>query len=149
MKGRIEAIWIKSARKGAMVPKDSAKLVAGKGIETDANIGQRLRQVTVVEKEVLDRVISELPAVEPFMRRANVMVSGVRLKETVGHILTLGAVRLEIQGETRPCERMDAQVPGFTAALTPDWNGGVYGVVRDDGEMKVGDEASIDGPERS
>ncbi len=149
MKGKIEAIWIKSARKGAMVPTKSATLIAGKGIETDANIGQTLRQVTVVEKEVLDRVMAELPEVEPSMRRANVMVSGVRLKETVGHILTLGEVTLEIQGETRPCERMDAQVPGFTAALTPDWNGGVYGVVLDDGEVNVGEDASIAGPAQS
>jgi MOSC domain-containing protein YiiM len=99
--------------------------------------------VTVIEKEVFDRIREELPDVEPHMRRANVMVSGVRLKESRDRILHLGGVRIHIHGETRPCERMDAQVTGLTAALDPDWNGGVYGVVLDGGEIRVGDEARI------
>jgi hypothetical protein len=37
---------------------------------------------------------------------------------------------------------MDAQVAGLTVALAPSWNGGVYGVVLDDGAVRVGDDAS-------
>jgi len=81
--------------------------------------------------------------VEPYMRRANVMVSGVALKETRDHVLTLGDVQIRIFGETRPCERMDAQVDGLTAALDADWGGGAYGVVLNDGEIRVGDTVSI------
>ena len=72
------------------------------------------------------------------------MVSGVRLQGTRDGILTLGGVRLRIRGETRPCERMDEQCPGLTAALDPDWRGGVYAVVLDDGEIAVGDRATLD-----
>jgi MOSC domain-containing protein YiiM len=118
---------------------DEVRFVEGSGIEDDANFGRSKRQVTVIEKGVFDRIRDELPDVEPFMRRANVMVSGIRLRETRGRILHLGDVRIRIFGETRPCERMDAQAPGLTAALEPDWNGGVYGVVLDDGPVRVGE----------
>jgi len=146
MSGRVEAIWTKRAHRGPMDPVDGVTLVEGKGIVDDANFGRGTRQVTVIEREVMDRIQAELPAVQPFMRRANVMVSGVRLANTRDHVLTLGGVRIRIAGETRPCEQMDAQVPGFTAALGDDWHGGVYGVVLDDGEIRVGDEASIESP---
>lgn len=141
--GRVEAIWIKRALRGPMDSVKRARLVAGRGIETDANFGRRARQVTVVEREVFDALAETLPDVDPVMRRANVMVSGVRLQGTRDRILTLGGVRLRIRGETRPCERMDEQCPGLTAALDPDWRGGVYAVVLDDGEIGIGDVAVL------
>lgn len=144
MSGRVEALWRKRARRGPMDATDSLRLVKDRGIEDDANFGRSKRQVTVIEKEVFDRVAGALPDVEPYMRRANVMVSGVRLKESRGRVLRLGDVRIRLWGETRPCERMDAQVPGLTAALDLDWNGGVYGVVLDDGTIAVGDAARLE-----
>ena len=146
MSGRVEAIWTKRAKRGVMDPVERATLVADQGIEGDASFGRSKRQVTVIEKEVFDRIRAELPDVDPSMRRANILVSGVSLEETRDHVLTLGDVRIHIHGETRPCERMDEQVPGFTAALEPRWSGGAYGTVLDDGEVRVGDVASIAAP---
>lgn len=146
--GRVEALWTKRAHRQVMDPADRVTMTEGKGIETDANYGRRKRQVTIIEQEVFDRIRAELPAVEPSMRRANVMVSGIRLEHTRDHILTLGDVRIRLYGETRPCERMDAQVPGLTAALDPSWNGGAYGVVLNDGDVAVGDVASIAAPDQ-
>lgn len=143
MSGRVEALWIKRGHRGHMDPTDELTLTEGKGIDSDANFGRAKRQVSVIEKEVFESIMSDLPEVEPYMRRANVMVSGVRLENAGGQILTLGEVRIRLHGETRPCERMDAQVPGLTAALDRHWNGGAYGVVLDDGRLCVGDEASI------
>ncbi|MDZ7778728.1 MAG: MOSC domain-containing protein [Gemmatimonadota bacterium] len=141
--GRIEAIWIKRARRGPMDSVDRARLVSGEGIATDANFGRSRRQVTVIEHEVFERIREDLPDADPSMRRANVMVRGVRLRGTRGRTLSLGGVRLWIRGETRPCERMDLQCPGLTQALATAWNGGVYAVVLDDGEIAVGDEAHL------
>jgi len=81
------------------------------------------------------------------MRRANVMVSGIRLEGVRGQVLRLGGVRIRVWGETRPCERMDEQCPGLTAALDPHWRGGVYGVVLDDGDVRVGDAVALEAPE--
>lgn len=146
MTGKVEALWTKRAHRGPMDPVDEMTLVEGKGIDEDANFGRSKRQVTVIEKEVFDRIVADLPDVEPSMRRANVMVSGIRLQNTRGHVLSLGDVKIRLWGETRPCERMDAQVDGLTAALDPEWAGGAFGVVLNDGQIRVGDEVSIEGP---
>lgn len=147
MRGRIEALWLKRAHRGVMDGTDEARFIEGKGIEDDANFGRSKRQVTIIEKEVFDGIIEELPDVEPSMRRANVMVSGIRLRDARGQVLRLGGVRIRLVGETRPCERMDAQVPGLTAALDPEWKGGAYGVVLDGGVVSVGDEAVLEAAE--
>lgn len=144
--GRVEELWIKRVRKGPMDPAESATFVTDAGIVECANQGGT-RQVTVIEKEVFERIRGTLPDAEPIMRRANVMVSGVRLRKTLGQVLTLGGVRLLIKGETKPCHRMDEQCQGLTAALYPGWNGGAFGIVLDDGEVKVGDGVSWEVPE--
>jgi MOSC domain-containing protein YiiM len=140
--GRVEGIWIKRMRKGPMDPADSATFIADAGIVGCANQGGH-RQVTVIEAEVFERLRESLPDAAPIMRRANIMVSGIPLRETRGQVLSFGGVRLLIKGETRPCERMDEQCPGLTAALSPDWHGGVYGIVLDNGEVQVGDVAEL------
>jgi len=142
--GRVEALWIKRAHRGVMDARDRADFVEGRGIATDANSGRSKRQVTIIEKEVFDRIADELPGVEPWMRRANVMVSGIRLHPARDRILRVGEVRIRLLGETRPCERMDAQIPGLRAALEADGGGGAYGVVLDDGTVEVGDRAELD-----
>jgi len=143
MEGRVEAIWRKRAVRGPMDAVDEASLVTDRGIDGDANFGPSKRQVTVIEREVFDRIRKDLPDAEPSMRRANFMLSGVRPEGSRGKVLTLGGVRVRIHGETRPCERMDAQCPGLTAALEPGWGGGAYGVVLDDGTVRVGDVAEL------
>lgn len=144
MSGTVEALWRKRAHRGVMDPADEVRLVENEGITDDVSFGRRKRQVTVIEKEVFDRIAEDLPGVDPSMRRANVMVSGVHLKESRGRVLRLGDVRIELHGETRPCNRMDEQLPGLSAALEPEWNGGVYGVVLDDGTVRVGDSALLE-----
>jgi len=137
--GRIERIWIKRAKGGPMDATSRAQAVAGRGLAGNADQGGR-RQVTIIEHDVWDRLRAEFDArVEPAMRRANVLVSGVALRETRGRILQLGPVRVRVLGETRPCEQMDDAVPGLRRALQPEWRGGVFGEFLDDGEIAVGD----------
>ena len=145
MSGKVEGIWLKRASGGVMDPVDGATAVAGKGLERDANFG-RTRQVTVIEKEVFDRIAESLPDAEPIMRRANVMVSGIRLRDSHDHVLHLGSVKIRLRGETRPCEVMDAQCPGLRDALGGDWRGGAHGSVIEGGQLRVGDGASLEAP---
>ncbi len=141
--GRLEAIWIKRFRKGPMDPKSLAVLRAGRGIEENANQGGK-RQVTVISREAFDDVAAELGAeIDPAWRRANFMVSGVDLRESRGRVLDVGGVRLRIVGETRPCEQMDEAYQGLRAALSPEWRGGAFGEVLDDGVVDVGATVSF------
>jgi MOSC domain-containing protein YiiM len=140
---RLDAIWIKRAHRGSMDSTARAALVAGSGILGNADQGGR-RQVTIIAREVFDELRRSLgEGVEPVMRRANLMVSGLALPETRGRVLQVGGVRIRINGETRPCERMDEAFPGLQAALRVDGRGGVYGEVLDDGEIAVGDAVIV------
>ena len=137
--GQLQAIWIKRVRRGPMDRRDSATLVAGRGIVGNANQGGR-RQVTLIEQEVWEDLMGRMGAsLSPSERRANLMVSGVRLANSRGRILHVGPCRIRIYGETKPCERMDEALMGLKEAMYPDWGGGAYGEVLDDGPIAVGD----------
>ena len=139
--GRVEGIWLKRARRGPMDGVERARLEAGVGLEGNADRGGR-RQVTLVERERWEDALAEIDAdVDPSARRANVLLSGVDLKESRGRVLRLGPCRLEIQGETKPCHRMDEAHAGLQEALRPEWRGGAYAVVLDGGPLEVGQEA--------
>jgi MOSC domain-containing protein YiiM len=144
--GRLEAIWLKRAHRGRMDEVPEATLVAGKGLAGDVTKSRR-RQVTVIERDVWDAMMQELGAdVSPVGRRANLLVSGVKLAHTRGQILTIGGARLAVGGELTPCERMDEYLPGLRAAMKPDWRGGVFAQVLDDGVITVGDPVELAPP---
>jgi len=144
--GRVEALWVKRAHGGPMDARERVTLVAGRGVQGSADQG-RARQVTIVEREVFDRV-SDLVGqdVDPALRRANVLVSGIRLEGHRHDILNLGSCRIQLVGETRPCHRMDEAVEGLRDALDDAWGGGAFGRVLDGGEVRVGDVAFIAPP---
>lgn len=137
--GRLEAIWIKRGKGNPMDGAGEAALVAGRGIEGNANQGG-LRQVTIITRERWEAVCFALDAdIAPETRRANLMVSGIDLEKTRNRMLRIGPTRLRINGETRPCWQMEEAHAGLQAALEPHWGGGAFAEVIDGGEIRVGD----------
>ena len=142
-RGKLEAIWIKRFRRGPMDAVEAADLVAGRGLVGNANQGGR-RQVTIIDKDAWSDMMRELDAsIGPAARRANLLVSGIDLKQTRGSTLQIGDCVLEIMGETRPCERMDEALPGLRAAMSPDWRGGVFATVVRGGRIQQGDAVQL------
>jgi len=136
--GKLEAIWLKRMKRGPMDPVSQATLKAGQGLVGNADQGGK-RQVTLIEQEVWQALMAELGAsLEPSARRANLLLSGIRLADSRGRILQLGDCSIRIYGETRPCEQMDAAWPGLREAMKKDWAGGAFGEVLTDGEISVG-----------
>jgi MOSC domain-containing protein YiiM len=137
--GRLEAIYLKRVKRGPMDAVGDARLVQGQGLAGNANQGGR-RQVTILEREVWAALMASLGGdLSPACRRANLLVSGVRLEGSRGRLLAVRGHRIRILGETRPCERMDEAMQGLRAGMTGNWRGGAYGEVLDDGEIAVGD----------
>jgi MOSC domain-containing protein YiiM len=122
----------------------TATLIAGRGLVGNADQGRR-RQVTIIEQERWDELMTELDAsVPPKARRANLLVRGIPLADSRDRIMRVGSCRLRIRGETRPCERMDEALPGLRAAMQVNGGGGVFAEVLDGGEIAVGDGVSWD-----
>jgi len=120
-----------------MDPVETATLDAA-GIVGNANRGGR-RQVTIIARERWDELMRDLGAsLPPSARRANLMVSGIELHESRGRILRVGPVRLRINGETRPCEQMEAAHAGLQALMRDRWGGGAFADVLAGGEIRIG-----------
>lgn len=136
---KLERIWIKRRRRAPTEPVLLATLVAGRGIEGNADQGGR-RQVTIIAAERWGELMAELEAsTDPSARRANLLVSGIDLADTRGRLLQVGTCRLRVRGETAPCERMDEALPGLREAMRARWGGGVFAEVTAGGEIRVGD----------
>jgi MOSC domain-containing protein YiiM len=141
--GRLEGIWIKRARRGPMDPVVLATLVPGRGLAGNADQGGR-RQVSILQAEVWDELALELrAALDPSVRRANLLVRGVALRGSRGLGLRIGACMVRVGGELTPCERMEEAWPGLQEALRPNWRGGVFGEVIAGGEVHVGDPVTL------
>lgn len=136
---QLEAIWLKRMKGGPMDPVERATLKAHQGLVGNANQGGK-RQVTLMEQEIWQDVMARLAAaLDPSVRRANLLLSGVRLANTRQRILQIGNCRIRIWGETKPCELLDDILPGLREAMADDWGGGAFGEILDDGEIAVGD----------
>ena len=135
----LHQIWIKRVRRGKMDPADRATLVAGRGIAGNADQGGK-RQVTLMDLErwqaLMDRMGGDL---ETGARRANLVIDSLDLFDSRGRTLRIGATRLLIHGETRPCERMDDALPGLGDVMRERWGGGAFAEVIEGGEISVGD----------
>ena len=146
---RVERIWLKRAHRGPMDEVPMARLVEGKGLEDSVGRSRR-RQVTLLEVERWQDALDIIgAAADPKGRRANILLSGMRLERTRGRILAIGETRLAIGGETTPCERMDELVPGLQNAMAPAWRGGAFAQVLRGGIIRAGDEPRWEDPAES
>lgn len=142
MTGRLEAIATKAGKRAPMVQADRANVSIATGVEGDFRGNQKARQVTVLFAEDWAAAVAGLDPAAPWtVRRATLLLAGVRNPQRAGDVLAVGDVRLVVTGETQPCVRMDGQMPGLRDALRPHWRGGVTARVIAGGEISVGDSA--------
>lgn len=142
----IRAIAIKNRPRVAMQVIDSAKITVANGILGDFRGTQRDRQITILSESAWHKACAEIDADLPWTtRRANLLVNEVEFNASyVGKTVRIGDVELMVTEETDPCSNMDAQHQGLTAALTPDWRGGICCNVIKPGEIKIGDQIEFD-----
>ena len=140
--GRLDAIWLKRAKAGLMDAVDNARLEVGVGLSGNANRGGR-RQVTVIARERWAELMRALGAdLDPSVRRANLMISGIDLADSRDRLLRVGPALLRINGETRPCEQMEAAHAGLQALMRERWGGGAFAEVVEGAVIRIGDAVS-------
>jgi MOSC domain-containing protein YiiM len=147
--GRLVAIYVATAAGAPMEPRDHIEAVAGTGLRDDryatgtgtySGTGRGARDVTLIEREVVDSVRSDAAIdVREDQTRRNLVTEGVALNGLVGRTFRIGSVRMRGVRLAEPCAYLE-QLTGLTgvcAALVH--RGGLRAEILDDGELRVGD----------
>lgn len=148
--GRLIGIARRDGRRRPMERIEQVRVAADGGLEGDhKGIKFPKRGVTILAREDWEAAIAELadlagPVPLPWTeRRANLLVEGVQLPKSIGSVLVVGGVRLEVTAQTYPCRRMDEAHQGLLKALAPNWRGGVSCSVVEGGVIALGDEVRV------
>lgn len=152
--GRIDAIYLRPARRAPVASVQHAHALVDRGLEGDRAAekppwrpGGSKRQITLIQSEHMAVVaaFTKMPQVDPALLRRNLVVSSLNLLaaktmfKDEPMVLCLGdEVRLEITGPCEPCSRMEELLgPGGYNAMRG--HGGITARVISGGHMKVGD----------
>jgi MOSC domain-containing protein YiiM len=152
MHGTLIGIARRTGRRAPMAVLETATVAVDVGLTGDP-IGPRhpKRLVTVLSLEDWETAMAALNArdllggieLDWTARRANLLVSDLRLPRAKGAIIRIGAIELVVTGQTHPCARMDAVQPGLLKALGTEWRGGVTCAVNVGGDIAIGDPAHV------
>ena len=156
--GKLEALFLRPARRTAVLPVQSVQAVAGLGLAGDRSAANRVapgsgskRQVTLIQAEHLPVIaaLAGLPEVNAAFLRRNVLVSGLNLLAAKSlfknqpMVLRIGGAVLEVTGPCEPCSRMEELLgPGGYNAMRG--HGGLTARVLEGGFMQVGDAVSCE-----
>jgi MOSC domain-containing protein YiiM len=144
--GRVEGIFITSAAGQPMTALDSARVVAGRGIEGDRyylgagfySDGRDGRQLTLIEAESLEALERDGVTLAPFECRRNLVTRGVLLNHLVGRRFRVGAVECLGIRLCPPCVHLEELTrPGLLRPLAR--SGGLRAHALNDGQIRVGD----------
>jgi MOSC domain-containing protein YiiM len=144
--GRLVGIARRDEKRAPMETLEQADVSDQTGVARDSRGKPGERTVTVISARAWREVCTELGQEIPWTtRRANLLVDDIDLPRSDGPVIEVGKVRLKVMTEVNPCSRMDEQVAGLTAALTPEWRGGVGCTVLQGGSISIGDPVTIVG----
>lgn len=142
--GRLAGIARREKKRAPMETLEQAEVSDQTGVAKDFRGKPGNRTVTVISARAWREVCAELGQDIPWtIRRANLLVDDIDLPRSAGQVIQIGEVRLEVTMEVDPCFRMEEQVKGLKAALTPDWRGGVGCTVLQNGAVSIGNPVTI------
>ncbi len=141
----LQGIAYRLKSKGEMHITQGTQVTPERGVESDYRGHPHKRQVTVLSVEDWQRACDELKLdLHWTIRRANLLVENISFSPaSVGDVIQIGDLRLQITRETDPCQRMEEAQSGLMKALTPDWRGGACCRVVNGGDIVVGDAVEV------
>lgn len=141
--GRVRALAFRPVDSDPMREAPSVTVAPGRGIDRE-NRPAGKRELTLLSSESWFDACRELGRDIPWTcRRANVLVERLHLPDTIGKVLSIGTVRVQVHGETKPCGLMDKESQGLRIALQSEGRGGVHAEVLSGGVISVGDEVRV------
>ncbi len=142
--GRLIGIARREQKRAEMELLEDAEISERTGVAKDFRGRPGKRQVTVISAEAWAETCEDLGQQIPWTtRRANLLVEDTKLPQRTGDVIEIGSVRLLVTMEVDPCSRMEEQVEGLKAALTPDRRGGVACTVSKSGTVRLGDDVTV------
>jgi MOSC domain-containing protein YiiM len=143
----VEQIVLRDARGEAARPVDSARAVAGRGLEGDVafaefedeDVHEDDRELTLIQAEALEGLAAEhgIPLTAAEARR-NVVTRGIELNELVGRRFRVGDVECVGRELCDPCNHLQSTTyPGVLRGLVG--RGGLRAAILSGGEIAVGD----------
>jgi MOSC domain-containing protein YiiM len=138
--GRVESIFVRSARRTQAVKLDHAEIGFG-GLVGDHRNKPGPRAVTLIQAEHLPAIaaLSGIHVMDPALLRRNIVVSGINVFALKDWRFRLGTAILEGTGICAPCSRME-EVLGTGGYNAMRGHGGIVARVIDEGEVRLGDE---------
>lgn len=152
--GRLEAIFLRPARREAVMAVQQAQALVDRGLSGDRaaektpwRAGGNKRQVTLIQAEHLPAVaaFTQMARIDPAWLRRNLLVSGLNLLATKAMfknepmVVRIGQdVLLEITGPCEPCSRME-EILGAGGYNAMRGHGGMTARVLAGGALRVGD----------
>ena len=145
--GKLLGIAIKEGPQAPMRLIATTNITPQSGIEDERRTHSLHRQITIISRESWEEACAVIQNSLPWtIRRANLLIEGLDLQETVGNFLRIGDLILKVTGETRPCRRMEEAHQGLQVALAPNWRGGVTCSVVRGGRITLGDRIQVTDP---
>jgi MOSC domain-containing protein YiiM len=152
MSGKLIGIAWRPARLAPMQTVDTIEISLEAGVAGDHKGAKfKRRAVTILAREDWEAALAQLATdgdegalgLDWTVRRANLLVEGVRLPRAIGATLRVGPTLLEVTYPTGPCARMEAARKGLLKALHPEWRGGVTCKVIKGGRVSIGDGVTV------
>jgi MOSC domain-containing protein YiiM len=135
--GKVEWIHVAAEHEHKPLPVDSARVVAGRGMEGDRQFGRG--DITLIEAEALEDLAAEHGIeLEPGESRRQVTTRGIALNDLVGVRFRVGEVECVGTELCEPCSHLQKLTqPGVMKGLVH--RAGINADVLSDGEIAAGD----------
>jgi MOSC domain-containing protein YiiM len=147
VEGRVEGIYVTSEHGELPQPVDSARAVAGRGLEgnryfyDDAPPGRALTLIAAEAVEAMER--EHGLSLEARETRRNVVTRDIDVNELVGKRFRIGGVECQGIELCEPCTDLQAMTkPGVIKGLAH--RGGLNADILSDGEISIGDAVVAD-----